>query len=145
MELFVFFNITIILMRKSIICHFFWPNNQAVIATQFIKINNLQSALYCYEFQIARLNPQNLTNDNFGDIDIMIKFMKTDRRNQRDPLSSGAFRTMGKVFANSTFPADNKFRPAQFSFNHRDGDWIQVFLVANRVASYFFPIIILKF
>jgi hypothetical protein len=37
-----------------------------------------------------------------------------------------------KVHANETFPANGVYKPAQFSFNNRGGDWAEIFLVANR-------------
>ena len=80
-----------------------------------------------------RTNPQNLTEDQFGDVQVLAQYQTFDRVNQRKPLRlSGGLVTIATVHANQTYPANGKYKPVQLTFNHRAGNWVQMFVVANR-------------
>ena len=98
----------------------------------YIKIDKSQRDTYCYEFHLARPNPQNLSNSDFADIEVHVKYMTFNRQNQRQPLQGGPFRKLGVVHANETYPADGKFKPAQFELPNRLGDFVQLFIHAKR-------------
>lgn len=109
------------------------PSNQmkaAVLATKYIRVDSMQAEPYCFEMKMARNNPKNLTREDFGEVKIYTSFFRFDRNQKR--FSGNSLKEVLTIPVNETFDADGVWKPVQAEVNHREGEWVQIFVVAER-------------
>ena len=111
-----------------------FEGEEAIFGTQLFMINMTQHVPYCFEFYFSRMNPLNLTNEDFGKIEIYSWETRVDRNQGRGGVMLGKrpLELKDTILPNSTYPADNSWLPYQLRIDNRKSNWMQIFVKVNR-------------
>ena len=86
-----------------------FQGDEAIFATQLFQLNATQHVPYCFEFKFARINPKNLTNEDFGKIEVWAYAQRIDRQQlarNRPLMKQDKLKLFDTILPNSTYPAD---------------------------------------
>ena len=111
-----------------------FEGEEAIFATQLAQINMTQHVPYCFEFKFARMNPLNLTDADFGKIEIYAYEERKDRQQHRGGtfLPKRQLHLKDTILPNSTYAADNTWHPYQLRIDNRKFNWMQAFVRVYR-------------
>ena len=111
-----------------------FEGEEAIFGTQVFMINMTQHVPYCFEFYFSRMNPLNLTDEDFGKIEIYSWEARVERNQGRrgDYLTKRPLVLKDTILPNSTYPADNSWHSYQLNIDNRKNNWMQIFVKTNR-------------
>ena len=76
----------------------------SVFATQLFNMNMTQANPYCFEFKFNRMNPLNLTNEDFGEIQIYSSTYRRDpQQRSREFFKQFKLTQLASILPNETY------------------------------------------
>ena len=86
----------------------------SVFATQLFVMNMTQPNPYCFEFKFNRMNPLNLTNENFGEIEVYSSIYRRDpQQRSRDFFKQFKLMKLATIMPNETYVSYEKYIPTK--------------------------------